>query len=131
MVKDPAIISAYRRLLRTSLQVVRHATPGRYQVVTILRDSFRNSPRSAFVPRRIEKTLTFLRHARDHQGKEVKIVRNILHIRWWREHPDKLKPAGAMRHNTDVGVDLRHNIPAQFDATLTMLNESLDICLRI
>jgi len=128
---DSAVTSAYRRLLRISLQAVRFSTPARYQVQSILRDSFRNSPAAAFIPRRIENTIGFLEQAREHNGLEHKILRNILHVRYWRDNSEKQKPAGSMKANTDVGVDLRQNVGGQFDATLTVFNESMDLCLRV
>ena len=126
-----SVTSAYRRLLRTALQAVRFSTPARYQVNGILRDSFRNAPPAAFVPRRIEKTIGFLEQAREHAGLEHKILRNIIHVRWWRDNRDRNKPTGAMKENTDVGVDLRQNVGGQFDATLTVFNETMDLCLRV
>lgn len=126
------IIPAYRHLFRTSLQAVRFSTPARYQVRSILRDSFRNSPASAFNPRRIGNTIAFLEQAREHNGYEHKILRNICHIRYWRDnHKEKQKPMGAMKTNTDVAVDLRKNLPDQYDATLTVFNETMDLCLRV
>jgi len=96
-----------------------------------LRDSFRNSPSSAFNPGRIQKTLEFLRTASEHNGTEHRILKNILFVRYWRDYPNKNKLYGAIRDNTDVGLDLRQNSKAHFDATLTMLNESLGLCLRV
>lgn len=126
------IITAYRSLLRTSLHAVQYATPGKYQVRDILRDSFRNSPATAFIPRRIANTLRFLGRARDYQGLENKILKNITRIRWERSYGyDSGKLTGAIKENTDVGRDLRVNVPGQFDATLAMLNESEGLCLRV
>ena len=126
-----AIRSAYRHLLRTALQAIRYSKPARYGARNILRDSFRNSPSSAFNPGRIQKTLEFLRTASEHNGTEHRILKNILFVRYWRDYPNKNKLYGAIRDNTDVGLDLRQNSKAHFDATLTMLNESLGLCLRV
>lgn len=125
------ILSAYRQLLRTSLEAVRFSSPARYQVRNILRDSFRNSPAAAFNPRRIENTIFFLEQAREHNGFEHKILRNILHVRYWREDPKREKIPQTLKQNTSVGLDLRQNIPGHFDATLTVFNETMDLCLRI
>lgn len=125
------VSSAYRRLLRTALQAVRFSTPARYQVQSILRDSFRHSPLSTFTPRRIKNTVRFLERARECNGIEHKILRNILHVRYWRDHREKHKPPGGLKENTDVAVDLRRNVPAQFDATLHVFNETMDLCLRV
>lgn len=128
---NPAISSAYRRLLRTSLQAVQYSTPARYQVKDILRDSFRNSSAAAFIPRRIENTIGFLEKAVEHNGLEHKILRNILHVRYWRDNPKKDKRPQRLKENTDVARDLRRNIGTQFDATLTLFNESAGLCLRV
>jgi len=126
-----AVTSAYRQLLRVSLQAVRFSTPARYQVQGILRDSFRNLPAAAFTPRKVKNTINFLEQAREHNGLEHKILRNILHVRYWRDNREKQRPGGAMKENTDVGADLRQHVGGQFDATLTVFNESMDLCLRI
>ena len=131
---DPVHLrSSYRQLLRTSLQAVRFAVPARYLLRSILRESFRESPERSYNWRRIQKTLVFLEHARDHKGLEHKIVKNILHMRWWKEKRGKTILPNTLRANTDVGIDLRQNVVsgAQFDATLTLFNESRDLCLRI
>lgn len=122
---------AYRQLLRTSLQAVRFSTPARYQIRSILREAFRDSPRTAFNPRRIKNTIAFLEQAREHNGFEHKILRNILHVRYWRDSPKKDRIPQIMRQNNETGVDLRRNVPGQFDATLTLFNESTDMCLRV
>ena len=78
------IIWAYRHLLRASLQAVRFSTPARYQIRDILRESFRELPSTHFQPRRIVNTLQFIQRASEHTGIEHRILRNILHIRFWR-----------------------------------------------
>lgn len=125
------VLTAYRHLLRTSLQAVRFSSPARYSIRNILRDSFRNSPVAAFNPRRIDNTLHFLEQAREHNGFEHKILRNILHVRYWREHWKREKVPQILKQNNEIGLDLRKTIPAHFDATLTIFNESMDLCLRI
>ena len=129
-VHNPAVISAYRRLLRTALQAVRFSSPARYQIRNILRDSFRDSPSEAFIPRRIDNTVAFLEQAREHNGLEHKILRNIAHVRYYRENREKPR-AQFWKDNTDVALDLRQSIVGQFDATLTVFNESMDLCLRV
>lgn len=123
--------SAYRQLLRVCLQAVRFSSPARYQIRNILRDSFRNSPPAAFNPRRIQNTILFLEQAREHNGFEHKILRNILHVRYWRENPKKDSRVQFQKQNNEVGLDLRRNVPGQFDATLTVFNESMGLCLRV
>lgn len=127
------VVSAYRRLLRTSLHAVRFASPAKHLIRHILRDSFRDSPAAAFNSRRIEKTIKFLEQAGEHNGFQHKILKNILHVRWWRDHKKEMKLPESLKPNTDVAMDIRQNVisGAQFDATLTLFNESMDLCLRI
>lgn len=124
---------AYRKLLKTSSQAVRFATPAKHLVRHILRDSFRGSPATAFNPRRINNTIRFLEQASEHNGLQHKILKNIIHVRWWKDHKDKLKIPDSLKANTDVAMDLRQNVAfgAQFDATLILFNESMDLCLRV
>lgn len=79
------VVQAYRRLYRTALQAVLFSKPARYQIRTALRTAFRQSPASAFSPRRIENTVKFLERARLHNGMEHKIVKNLLQVRWWQQ----------------------------------------------
>jgi hypothetical protein len=73
------IIHAYRHLLRTSLQAIRHAKPARFTLQSHLRSSFRN-PTSPFDSRQISQTLEFLNNAAKYKGLEDKIVRNLLQV---------------------------------------------------
>lgn len=126
-----SIHSAYRQLLKTSLQAVRFSTPARYQIRNIIREAFRDSSSSTFNERQIKNTVAFLEQAREHNGFEHKILRNILHVRYWRDIPKKERAPQTMKQNNELGVDLRKNVPAQFDATLSLFNESTDMCLRV
>lgn len=123
--------SAYRQLYRIALQAVHFSTPARYQVKSILRDSFRHSPSAAFSQRRIENTIAFLEQARDHNGYEHKILRNILHVRYWKDNPKREKTPPMLKQNNEVGLELRQTIPGHFSATLDMFNESMGLCLRV
>lgn len=122
------VLHAYRRLFKLSQRAILNARPARYQVRDIIRNAFRSEPRSSFNPRRVENTAYFLTRARNYNGFEHKILKNLLFIRWWRtrEHHGKL-----LRAQTNLAADVRKNMWAQYDATLAMLNESQDLCLRI
>lgn len=123
--------SAYRRLYRTALQAVRYSTPARYQVRSILRDSFRNLTPAAFSQRRIENTISFLKQAGNHNGYEHKILRNILHVRYWKDNPKKERTPAILKQNDEKAAELRQTIPGHFTATLDMFNESMNLCLRV
>lgn len=78
------VLHAYRQLYRTGLRTVRYARPARFEIRDILRESFRLQPREAFNARRIDNTLRFLETAGTHNGTEHKILKNLLHLKFWR-----------------------------------------------
>ena len=121
------IVQAYRTLSKLSERAVRKANPSRWQVRDLLREAFSSEARTSFCARRVDNTASFLKRARQSNGYEHKIIKNILYIRYWRkrEHHNKL-----VRNQTTLGADVRNNMWAQYDATLAMLNESQDLCLR-
>lgn len=147
------IIHAYRHLYRAAIAAVRNSSPAKHQVRSILRSSFRlpSEPnplnnvitRASLFPQtsfealnsfstiRIQNTLTFLSQAKDYAGLEHKILRNILHMRWWRDQGSQWHKVTLMNQNTDISRELRRTIPTHFDATLVMLNETRGLCLRV
>ncbi|OAG37004.1 hypothetical protein AYO21_08755 [Fonsecaea monophora] len=123
------ILHAYRHLYRTSLRAVKHARPARYEIRDILRASFRTSSPANFNLRRVQNTLKFLENARKYNGFEHRILKNLLHLQFWKiKGLDKQLIKNA---NTAEAVESRRQIWHQYRATLTMLNESLDTCLTI
>ncbi|KAI1616372.1 hypothetical protein EDD37DRAFT_81902 [Exophiala viscosa] len=123
------IIRAYRQLYRTGLRAVRYARPARFELRDVLRESFRTQPSAAFNARRIGNTLNFLETAGTHNGTEHKILKNLLHLQFWRWYGTN--KALLRNQNSDYAVETRLNTWRQYQATLTMLNESLDMCLQI
>ena len=121
------VVQAYRTLSKLCQRAVRNAKPSRWQIRNLLRESFRSEPRASFCARRIDNTASFLKRARQSNGYEHKIMKNILYIRYWREreHHNRL-----VRSQTILGADVRNNMWSQYDASLAMLNESQDLCLR-
>lgn len=81
----PERLHAYRHLYRTALKAVCYARPARYEVRDILRESFRTCPPATFIPRRIENTLRFLENAGRYNGYEHKILKNLLHLKFFRD----------------------------------------------
>ena len=78
------ILRAYRQLYRTGLRAIRYARPARFEFRDILRESFRTQPSAAFNARRIDNTVKFLETAGTHNGTEHKILKNVLHLRFWK-----------------------------------------------
>lgn len=81
--KQRAIILSYRHLYRTALKTIRYARPSRFVLRGIMRDAFRSSDPSEFEAHRIINTLKFLERASESTGIEHKIVKNLLHVRYW------------------------------------------------
>ncbi|EXJ77569.1 hypothetical protein A1O3_09796 [Capronia epimyces CBS 606.96] len=120
-------LRAYRHLYRAALKAVCYASPARYEVRDILRESFRSSPATSFNSRRVENTLLFLKNAGLYNGYEHKILKNLLHLKFFRDR--RFDKQLLRRSNSDYAIEARKHIWLQYRATLTMLNESLDICL--
>lgn len=77
------ILQAYRQLYRAGLHAVRHSRPARFEVRDILREAFRTQPATAFSPRRIQNTVRFLENAGAYTGFEHRILKNLLHLKFW------------------------------------------------
>ena len=79
------IVAAYRNLLRTGLRAVHFSSPARYVLRDTIRQSFRKGSSADFNAARIQNTLLFLDNAAKTRGLEHKILRNVLHYRWWKQ----------------------------------------------
>lgn len=76
-------LHAYRHLYRTALQAVCYSRPARYEIRDILRESFRSPAATDFNPRRVENTLRFLKNAGTYNGYEHRILKNLLHLKFY------------------------------------------------
>ena len=85
------ILDAYRHLYRAALRAVNHSPPAKYQIRDSMRSAFRTEPATSFDQRRVDNTMDFLRRAREFSGMEHKILRNLLHARYW-QNCGKLEP---------------------------------------
>ena len=122
------VVRAYRQVLRAGLRAVMYASPGRYQVRDSIRTGFRVLPATAFNDQRIQNTVKFLERAREHTGMEHKILKNLCFARYWQNVGRQ--DLRLVSQQTDLALEARRNSWAHLDATLTMLNESLNLCLR-
>ena len=77
------IISAYRDLYRSGLHAVQYSKPSRYVLKKTLDDAFREGSVSEFDALRIANTKLFLDNAAKSTGQEHKVVKNLLHVRWY------------------------------------------------
>ena len=78
------LIHAYRRLYRGLLHAVQYSMPARLIARDTLRDAFRRGDASTFNQHKIERTVEFLRLAAQETGLEHKLVKNLLHAKYWR-----------------------------------------------
>lgn len=83
--RQHAIPIAYRHLYRTGLKTIRYSKPNRYVLRNVLRAAFRKAQPEEFEPSRIVSTLGFLERAGETNGMEHKIVKNLLHVRYWQQ----------------------------------------------
>ncbi|PLN80883.1 DUF1763-domain-containing protein [Aspergillus taichungensis] len=125
------VIHAYRHLYRQGLKAVNYSTPARLVLLESLRKSFRTSYRQDYDPQKIENTVRFLQRASDVAGLEHKIVKNLMHVRYWNQ-PLLRKD---LRLQKGLGIDqrspsLRRDTIRQFNSMLVFLNESLGTCLK-
>ncbi len=129
---NQAVLQSYRHLYRTGIRAVHYARPARSQLRDILRQTFRTSPLLDFNQRRVQNTIHFLENARKFNGFEHHILKNLLHLQYWKGKPlEKRLKQNIRDSNTAAAVESRKQIWHQYRATLIMLNESLDTCLAI
>ena len=77
------ILRSYRDLYRHGLQAVRYSSPARHTLRDYLQHSFRVGTVTDFNARKIENTIQFLKNAGRDNGLEHRILKNLLHVRWW------------------------------------------------
>ena len=77
------IILAYRSLYRSALRAVQYSKPARYILRATLRNAFRNGTQADFDPKKIGNTILFLENAANVKGLEHRILKNLMHVRWW------------------------------------------------
>jgi hypothetical protein len=83
IVNDVEIIGAFRQLYRQALRAVQYSKPARYVVRNRIRAAFRRSSRRQYNGERIQNTMMFLQGATETRGIEHRILKTILHVRFW------------------------------------------------
>lgn len=83
------LVRAYRSLYRTALRAVFYASPARYQIRDTMRTAFSADSKEHFDPWRVKNTIEFLERAGAYTGTEHKILRNLLHVRYWQSAASK------------------------------------------
>jgi len=75
---------AYRHLYRALLRAVQYSTPNRYVARDQLRDAFCRGHYEQFDKQKISRTLEFLDAATRERGLEHRLLKNLLHVAYWR-----------------------------------------------
>ncbi|PGH17032.1 hypothetical protein AJ79_01416 [Helicocarpus griseus UAMH5409] len=129
--RNQALALAYRHLYKAGLQTIRYSSPGRHVLRFILQKSFRRGEPHEFEPQRIVNTLEFLRLASNSTSTEHKIVKTLLHVRYWQQ-PRTMYNRDTRLFDSKTGARAQMMSAAYrpFEMTLKMLNESLGTCLR-
>jgi len=123
------ILHAYRALLRAGLRAVQHATPGRYIVRSTLSEAFRDR-KAIFSYKTCMRTLDFLNSAAKRTGLEHKIVKNLVHVKWWQREQRFDFVRGRGKGLVPWDSEVRQEGIKMFENTLRMLNESMGMCLK-
>ena len=77
------VVLAYRKLFKNGLHAIQYAKPQRYVLRDTMRRAFRNENPAEFNSERIENTVRFLENATRDNGIEHKVLKNLMHVRWW------------------------------------------------
>lgn len=95
---------AYRHILTHAYRAVKFSKPARYILLHRIRHSFRTRPSTAYDPRKVARTVEFLRGAALSNGVEHRLLRNLVHY-WWQEMPWRKTPLlhGGMREVREWG----------------------------
>lgn len=80
---SPMIIKAYRQLYRQGLHAVQYAPPARHILRHQLNQAFREGRIEDFDTQKVENTILFLKCAAKEKGLEHRILKTLLHVRWW------------------------------------------------
>lgn len=93
-----------------------------------MRNAFRTEPFENFNLGKIRNTEDFLKRAEQDTGMEHRILKNLLHVRYWQHHARI--DNNLIQQQTSRASRIRKENWAQYDATLALFNESLGLCLR-
>jgi hypothetical protein len=77
------ILWGYRSLYRHGLRAVHYSKPARYVLRDVLRKAFRTGKAEEYDRQKVRNTLEFLNLAAREQAMEHKVLKNILHVRFW------------------------------------------------
>ncbi len=81
-----ALLHAYRHLYRNALRATHRSSPAKHVIRETIRTAFRTEPACNFSLRRVKNTEDFLKRAEKDTGVEHRILKNLLHVRYWQHH---------------------------------------------
>ncbi|PBP21306.1 hypothetical protein BUE80_DR007932 [Diplocarpon rosae] len=121
------LIHAYRHLYRGLLHAVQFAKPSRYIARDQLRDAFRKEHSSNFDRHKVKRTIEFLQYASQERGLEHRILKSLLHTRYW-----EVREGNYLKHSskTPLKEQLLKSSRVNYQMNLAMLNDSMGLCLR-
>ncbi|EED20307.1 CHY and RING finger domain protein, putative [Talaromyces stipitatus ATCC 10500] len=108
--EDRLVVNAYRQLYKKGLQAVRRATPARHVLRNTLRTSFRSESRAEFDLTKIARTLEFLDRAAESTSYEHKILKNLLHVRYYEQPSSRVEKEAKIDYISSLFIEpiLRH-----------------------
>lgn len=142
------VVHTYRHLYRALLRAVQYSKPNRYVARDQLRDAFRKEKPDTCDQTKVSRTLQFLENAARETGLEHRLVKTLLHTRYWEtreEHflwvsTSRCKERGSARRpltlsrmskvRTPIQMEVRRTARIHYNMTLAMLNDSMGLCLR-
>jgi len=68
-----------------------------------------------------------LENAANFRGLEHKILKNLVHMRWWEMSHRRYSEA---RNQSDKVIEFEKSAYVRYQLTLKMLNETMDLCLK-
>ena len=98
------ILQAYRQLYRHGLRAVQYASPARYTLRHQLNQAFRQGDIKDFDAQKIKNTILFLKCASKAKGLEHRILKTLLHVRWWDTQIRKQRQECVLAPGIGVGL---------------------------
>ena len=86
LMPDTCLLHAYRHLYRNALLATHRSSPAKHVIREIIRTAFRMEDARNFNLRRVKNTEEFLKRAKQDTGIEHRILKNLLHVRYWQHH---------------------------------------------
>ena len=103
-------IKAYRQLYRQGLHAVQYAPPARHILRHQLNQAFREGRIEDFDLQKVANTILFLKCAAKEKGLEHRILKTLLHVRWWDMQLGKRRSQCVLRSNVRCACQLESKL---------------------